>query len=165
MKDEILGAVTAEGDRRALRFERTYETDREGLWSAITEPDRLARWLAPVRGDLHEGGTYEVVFDEDDPAQRASGTISECEPPARLVVSWIFGDGEESVLLVDLSEDGPRTTLQLVHRSLPPGATAGYGAGWHAYLEQLRAHLGAGDQRGWEARFQELLPHYRAKLP
>jgi uncharacterized protein YndB with AHSA1/START domain len=165
MKDEILGAITGDGDRRSLRFERIYDTGREDLWSAITEPGRLARWFAQVRGDLHEGGGYEVVFDEDDASQRAWGTIVECEPPGHLVVSWIFGDGEMSTLLVDLVEDGRRTRLELVHRALPSGATAGYGAGWHAYLDQLDAHLGARDPGGWDSRFQDLLPHYKARLP
>ena len=33
-----------------------YDTDLADLWSAITEPDRLARWVATVEGDLRLGG-------------------------------------------------------------------------------------------------------------
>lgn len=167
MKDEILGAITAEGNRRTLRFERAYATGGDDLWAAITEPERLARWFARVGGNLRTGGTYEVVFDEDDPSQRAWGTVLECDPPHHLAVSWIFGDDQKSVLVVDLLEDGDRTRLELVHRALPRGATAGYGAGWHTYLDQLDAHLAGRDAggAGWDASWKALLPHYEARLP
>lgn len=40
-----------------LRFAQTYPTTPADLWAAVTRPDRLARWFAPVTGDLRDGGT------------------------------------------------------------------------------------------------------------
>ena len=54
--NDLLGALRADGSRAAVRFERTYATTCEDLWSAVTEPERLARWFAPVSGDLAVGG-------------------------------------------------------------------------------------------------------------
>jgi hypothetical protein len=42
-----LGSLRIDGDRCGLRFERVYDTTPDDLWSALTEPERLARWLAP----------------------------------------------------------------------------------------------------------------------
>jgi uncharacterized protein YndB with AHSA1/START domain len=50
--DTLLGTITRTGDDAEATFERVYDTDAADLWAAVTEPDRLARWLAPVDGDL-----------------------------------------------------------------------------------------------------------------
>jgi uncharacterized protein YndB with AHSA1/START domain len=48
--------------RGAVRVEDVYDTEIDDLWSAITEPDRLARWIATVEGDLRVGGTIQAQF-------------------------------------------------------------------------------------------------------
>ena len=46
---QILGSMRRIDERRgAVRVEDVYDTDIADLWSAITEPDRLARWIATV---------------------------------------------------------------------------------------------------------------------
>src|SRR5690606_9262564 len=37
---------------RAVVMARSYPTDIEDLWQAITDPERICRWLLPVSGDL-----------------------------------------------------------------------------------------------------------------
>ena len=37
-------------------MEDRYDTDIDDLWSALTDPRRLARWVAEVDGDLRLGG-------------------------------------------------------------------------------------------------------------
>ena len=37
-----------------------YEAPVEDVWDAVTDPDRLARWLGPVTGDLQEGGSLPL---------------------------------------------------------------------------------------------------------
>ena len=39
-----------------VRIEDRYDTDIDDLWSAITSPDRLARWIGRVEGDLRPAG-------------------------------------------------------------------------------------------------------------
>jgi uncharacterized protein YndB with AHSA1/START domain len=48
--------------RGAVRVEELYDTDISDLWEACTSPERLARWLAEVSGDLKVGGTIEMTF-------------------------------------------------------------------------------------------------------
>ncbi|HEX4162072.1 MAG TPA: SRPBCC family protein [Acidimicrobiales bacterium] len=51
-----------------IRFERVFPNPIEDVWSALTEPERLADWWPPfatnVRVDLREGGT--MSFDWPD---------------------------------------------------------------------------------------------------
>ena len=59
----ILGSMRRIDEKRgAVRVENVYDTDLADLWSAITEPDRLARWVATVEGDLRLGGMIEARF-------------------------------------------------------------------------------------------------------
>ena len=55
--NQILGSMRRVDERRgAVRIEDVFDTDIADLWSAITEPGRLARWIAAVDGDLRIGG-------------------------------------------------------------------------------------------------------------
>ncbi|MEJ7628807.1 MAG: SRPBCC family protein [Nocardioidaceae bacterium] len=163
---DIMGAFRREGDNLAVRLERRYESDVDDLWSALTQPARLARWFADVTGDLRLGGEFLIVFDADDPSQRTSGSILECRPAERLAVSWRIEGEPTSMVTVDLAADGDGARLVLEEQWLPESQAAGYGAGWHAYLEQLAADLAGGQGHGpqWDERWKELLPAYQAQL-
>lgn len=166
MTDDLLGTLTRVDGRVTARFERLYETNPEELWAALTATDRLARWFAQVDGDLQEGGRFVIVFDPEDPSQQARGTVLECQPPRRLIVSWLIDDEPETWILVELEAADGVTLLTLEHSRLSPGAAAGYGAGWHAHLERLEAFLVKADANGpeWGTRWSELILDYRVLL-
>ena len=58
----IVGTLRAEAGKGVVRMEDCYETEIEDLWSAVTDPSRLARWVAEVDGDLHVGGEFRARF-------------------------------------------------------------------------------------------------------
>jgi len=59
----IIGTMRAlDESRGAVRVEDVYDTDIHDLWEACTTPERLARWIAEVSGDLRVGGTIHAVF-------------------------------------------------------------------------------------------------------
>ncbi|MBX3217739.1 MAG: SRPBCC family protein [Labilithrix sp.] len=121
---------------------RTYDTTVEDLWEAITTPERLARWFVPVEGDLKLGGRYQLKGN-------ASGTITRCDPPRALDVTWEFG-GATSWVTVRLTPDGTRARLTLEHiahrdgvgkdhlEKFGPGAV---GVGWDLGLHGLGLHV------------------------
>lgn len=79
-----LGALrTAEG-KGIVRLEDRFDTDREDLWSALTDPRRLARWLGEVEGDLRQGGDFRARYF----ASGWEGTcrVDECQPPQGLLI-------------------------------------------------------------------------------
>jgi len=52
------GVVTREADgRQRLEFRRSWPDPIEDVWSALTEPERLLRWIGTFEGDRRPGGT------------------------------------------------------------------------------------------------------------
>jgi uncharacterized protein YndB with AHSA1/START domain len=121
---------------------RSYTTDRDDLWAALTEPQRLERWFMPIEGDVRVGGRYQLVGN-------AGGTIEECVRPERFAVTWEMQD-MVSWLEVTLTPTGAGTTLHLRHEApfdegfwtqFGPGAV---GVGWDLSLMGLGLHLSSG---------------------
>lgn len=116
---------------------RSYEPAVPDVWSALTDPERLARWFAPVSGDLRPGGVFAVQGN-------AEGEVQGCEPPRRLTVTW---GGPVSIVEVRLSERGGGTLLELEHtvpvEFVGSGAGALYvGPGWDVAVLGLAGFLG-----------------------
>jgi uncharacterized protein YndB with AHSA1/START domain len=156
-----------DGSRGAVRVEDVYDTSIEDLWEACTRPERLARWIARVSGDLRVGGTVDAVFTS---TWTGSGRIDVCDAPTHLLVTTGPGTDEEAEIEAWLSAEGDRTRLVVEERGLPLGELPLHGAGWQAHLEDLgRALTGAVPEEwsstapaaGWHARWSELAPGYR----
>ena len=82
----ILGSMRRIDEKRgAVRVENVYDTDLADLWSAITEPDRLARWVATVEGDLRLGGMIEARFTS---TWEGPGRIDVCDPRTTSCSPW-----------------------------------------------------------------------------
>ena len=56
--DRILGSLRSADGKGIVRMEDRFDTDIDDLWSALTDPRRLARWYGEVEGDLRLGGEY-----------------------------------------------------------------------------------------------------------
>src|SRR4029450_7132668 len=72
--DRILGSLRSADGKGVVRMQDRYETDIDDLWSAITDPGRLARWWGRVEGDLRAGGEFRVdgkCNDRGDTARAA----------------------------------------------------------------------------------------------
>ena len=122
---------------------RTYPTDVEDLWDAVTTPERIRNWFAPVTGDLRLGGRFQVE-------NNAGGEVLACDQPKHLAITWEFA-GDVSWVDVHLEEAGDGATLTLRHaadvRDNPHMATYGPGAtgvGWELGLMGLAEYLAAG---------------------
>ncbi|MFC5062867.1 SRPBCC family protein [Actinomycetospora atypica] len=132
-----------EGEQRVVaRIARTYPTDVKDLFEACTDADRIARWFAPVTGELRLGGQYQIEGN-------AGGTITACEPPHAFDATWEFG-GQVSWIAVRFTPDGEHARFELTHtagvdpefwETYGPGAV---GIGWDLGLLGLAAHLGSG---------------------
>ena len=165
----ILGSLRSADGVGVVRIEDRYDTDIADLWSAITDPDRLARWHGQVEGELRPGGAFRVYLAADD--IESTGRVEVCEPPRRLLVttretdeSYRKGQGVppfDAAIEVTLTADGDQTILVLEIRGIPLDKIAFYGAGNQIHAENLAAYL-AGRERGdTEARWNELVPAYQ----
>jgi uncharacterized protein YndB with AHSA1/START domain len=118
---------------------RVYDTGRDDLWDALTSAERIARWFLPIEGELRLGGTYQFKGN-------AGGTITECEKPKRLSVTWEMGP-QVSWVTLHLTPKGARTELRLEHTAhVPPEfweqfGPGAVGVGWDGGFLGLGRHL------------------------
>jgi uncharacterized protein YndB with AHSA1/START domain len=143
MKPVPNGRVVRLADRLTLHIDRTFEAPIEDVWAAITEPERLARWLGTWRGDPTEGHVqWRMLFEEG--ADEHELEIRECRPPHRLAVTTYVGE-QPWYLDVDLSEGGGVTTLSFSQPGVDADTVLGAGPGWEYYLDRLIAAECGGD--------------------
>ena len=159
----ILGSLRSEDGKGVVRMEDRYDTDIGDLWSALTDPGRLARWYGEVQGDLRLGGEFHAHIAG---AGERTGRVDACEPPRRLLLTMRDpdpqpGQPDKTVIEATLAADGGQTILVVEERGMPLELLAAYGAGVQIHVENLAAHI-AGRERGDdEARWNELIPAYR----
>ena len=124
---------------RTVTLARSYATTVEDLWDAVTCAERIAHWFLPVSGNLELGGRYQLEGN-------AGGTITQCERPSFLALTWEFG-GDVSWVEARLADDGAGSArLTLTHTALlsdhwaefGPGAV---GVGWEMGLLGMELHL------------------------
>jgi uncharacterized protein YndB with AHSA1/START domain len=141
-----VGSRTLEaGEARTVTISRVYDTPREDLWDACTNPERISRWFLPISGDLRPGGRYEFQGN-------ASGTIERCEPPHSVAATWEYGGQISWVELRLTAEPTGGTRFALEHiahvdddmwAQFGPGAV---GVGWDGGLLGLSLHLASGGE-------------------
>jgi uncharacterized protein YndB with AHSA1/START domain len=154
----IIGTLRAEGGKGVVRMEDSFKTEIEDLWSALTDPSRLARWVAKVDGDLYVGGEFRARFTS---GWDGFGRVEVCEPPRLLLVTLCPGEDNETVIETRLFAEANQTRLVIEERGLPLDELAVHGAGWQAHVEDLAAHLAGHDALDWLSRWIELTPTYR----
>jgi uncharacterized protein YndB with AHSA1/START domain len=155
----ILGTLyRTENGRGAVRMEDLYDTDIDDLWSALTEPQRLARWIGDVDGDLRLGGIVNARFTS---GWEGPGRVDVCQAPHRLAVRMSPGTPEETVIEATLATEADKTRLVIEERGLPVDELAAHGAGWQAHVEDLTAHVHGRPAGDWHTRWTALDPTYQ----
>jgi uncharacterized protein YndB with AHSA1/START domain len=156
----IIGSLRSAGGKGVVRMESRIDTDIDDVWSALTDPQRLARWLGEIEGDLRLGGEFRARF-------YASGWegicwVDLCEPPQRLLVRTQEAEDDVHVIEATLAADGEQTLLVIEERGMPLDHLAAYGAGIQVHVEDLAAHLAGRARCDAAARWAELQPAYEA---
>lgn len=156
----LVGTISAIGDGRgAVRMEDLYDTSIDDVWSALTDPGRLARWIGLVSGDLRVGGAFHARFTS---GWEGPGRVEVCRRPHRLLVVMSPGQPDQTEIEATLAPAGDRTRLVIEERGIPMEHLPGHGSGWQAHVEDLGAHLAGRDRQDWQARWTELTPSYEA---
>jgi uncharacterized protein YndB with AHSA1/START domain len=161
--DARRGVVTLGDDgRQRLEFRRSWPDPVEEVWSALTEPDRLARWIGVYDGTRGPGGTgtFTMTHEEGEPVGEPM-TIVECDPARRLVIEWVQQATEGWRVDLDLWREGDRTVLRFV-QVFPAGADViDFALGWHWHLEKFDAEIGGRPQPAdWDAFLAATGPAY-----
>jgi uncharacterized protein YndB with AHSA1/START domain len=158
--DRILGSLRSAEGKGIVRMENRFETHVDDLWSALTDPRRLARWLGEVEGDLRLGDEFRAHFFAS--GWEGTGRIEACEPPQRLLVlTKQANKHDEQVIETTLTADSNETILVWEERGMPLDLLSAYGAGVQVHVEDLAAYAAGGERCDAAARFAELFPAYQ----
>jgi uncharacterized protein YndB with AHSA1/START domain len=158
----ILGTLDATDGKGVVRMQDTLDTDIEDVWSALTEPSRLARWYGEIEADLRPGGEYRARLSAS--GWEGSGRVEACEPPHRLLVRITDSEEpDEQEIEITLTPDGDRTLVAWEERGMPLSYLSAYAAGVQLHVEDLADYLAARERReDFKARWDELHPAYQA---
>jgi uncharacterized protein YndB with AHSA1/START domain len=155
----IIGSLRSADGKGSVRMEDRFDTSIDDLWSALTEPRRLARWIGDFEGDLRLGGDFRAHFFAS--GWEGTGRVEVCEPPRHLLVLTREEGREQHAIEAWLTADGEQTIAVIEERGMPLDLLADYGAGIQIHVEDLAAHI-AGRERGDAgARWAELRPFYQ----
>jgi uncharacterized protein YndB with AHSA1/START domain len=158
--NRILGRLRTQDGTGVVTVQDRFDTDMDDLWSAITDPARLARWLGEVDGDLRLGGQFRAHFSL---ASGWEGTcwVEACEPPRRLLIRTVDDvHKEEQFIEATLTADGDGTIFAWEERGLQARLLAPYGAGIQAQVEDLGAYLAGRAGADFGTRWSQLHPVY-----
>jgi uncharacterized protein YndB with AHSA1/START domain len=145
--------VTAE-DRRAIHVDQFLPHPPSRVWTALTDPDLLARWLMPNDFKPAVGHRFTMTATPN-PRTNFSGTVScevlELRPEELLSISWADAarsNPMSTVVTWTLRPEGRGTRLFLEHRGFDPDdpvqqlARTILGGGWRGMvLRAIRAVL------------------------
>lgn len=150
-RGSIAAAPELASSRGDVRVEVEADAPAARVFSALTEPAELDRWIGDGASvELEVGGRYDLGWDHG-PIK-----ILELDPARRLAYSWTYPDevgravGDETVVTWTLEESGGRTRIVLVHSGFAPDAqTDDYQLGWLGFLALLKGLVESGPE--WRA--------------
>ncbi len=157
------GRIVDLGDHRAVRFIRHFTASPSEVWSAITEPDRMARWAFPGDFEPRSGGTLRFDLGEGGVSE---GTVLEWDEPSVLEYEWAADTEMPWRVRYELTSDGDGGTILTFDHILPDPTVPEFAAGWHWHLDRLATHLAGSEPPdvASDAHFDDLLDAYRAGL-
>lgn len=164
MSPTATGRIDAREDGWVV-WTRTFRAPIDDVWKAVTEPDRLERWIGTWDGDPREGKVAFRMTAEGDDVEPGDYDIDLCREPEHLAVSSEFA-GTRWELRLDLAEEAGVTTLLFAQRMADPELAASVGPGWDYYLDRLVAAEAGEPVAGvvWDDYYPVFADHYRALL-
>lgn len=132
----------------ALRFERHLKHPVDRVWDAISNPDKLALWLARFTMELKEGAPVLVQFTNNctyedgqiiakEEGDRSCGHITALKEKELLEYTWQWGSEPVSVVRWELYPQGQHECLLVFTHTHVSHDFASVSAGWHVHLDML----------------------------
>ncbi|HSP37324.1 MAG TPA: SRPBCC domain-containing protein [Frankiaceae bacterium] len=136
---ERLGEVLRDADGVRLEFVRTYDVPPTDVWSAVTDPERMERWIGRWTGDPATG-RVEFVMSAAGSERPETVLIHDCSAPTHLAMTLESRDGPWPLELT-LTDQGDRTVLRFVHQLAEPYNASTIGPVWQNFLDRLDSVL------------------------
>ena len=119
MRDEpahsrITGSLRSSDGKGVVHIQDRFVSDIDDVWSALTQPARLARWLGEVDGGLRLGGEFRARVHAG--GWDGNIRVQLCEPRRRVLADTSANEPDEKVTEVTLTADGEPTILVFERR-------------------------------------------------
>jgi len=130
------GRIEEHDGRHVLVQTRKLRAPIEDVWAAVTEPERLARWIGSWTGDPASGAVdFRMLFEgEGHPSEQME--IRVCEPPHRLHLTSYAGE-QVWLIELDLTHAEGVTTITFSQPGVTREQVGDVGPGWDYYLDRL----------------------------
>lgn len=131
---------------RLAEHEIVLDAEIEQVYRHLTTVEGLLRWMA-VEAEVEAVPGGRLQWTHENGATMV-GRFIELDPPHRLVFAYGWKDDlmgvppESTTVEIDLEEDSGRTTLRLLHRSIPADVIEDHHRGWVFFLSRLQGTVG-----------------------
>jgi uncharacterized protein YndB with AHSA1/START domain len=123
-----------------VRFTRYYDAAPDEVWAALTEPESLARWLAPPDElDLSPGASFALRLAE----ATLTAHVRAVEPGRLLELDWQDFADAPSIVRFELTPSRDGTVLVLDHRRVNARVGMRYMRIWERHLGLLDELVGS----------------------
>lgn len=137
-------------------WRREYPDPVEEVWAAITESERLGRWIGTWTGEPRVGGTVTFVMtgevdaggEVDEPTEVR---ILACDPPRHLAIELPAGEDRSWYLDLTVEARDAGAVLVFAQRLVEGQSHEDVDAGWRWYLDRLGASLADTPMPEWSA--------------
>lgn len=124
---------------REVQFERQFRAPIDDVWAAMTESERLERWIGRWEGDPAAGTITFFMTAEGDDVEPEEFVIRQCDPPRHFAADTSVDEGAWH-LRFELSHDEGVTTV-LFAQVIGDDPLGSVGPGWEYYLDRLARAL------------------------
>jgi uncharacterized protein YndB with AHSA1/START domain len=163
------GRRTVTDGAPALRFERRLAYPPATVWSALTEPSSLARWMHAEEPEVEPwtGGRIRLVLGGG--SSRLEGVIRRWDPPSTLEYTWPERAAKgDSLVRFEVFAEGDGSRLVLTHVFTAglagEGDQADFASGWHWHLDVFETALDGAAQAFDRQRWAQIRAVYAATL-
>ena len=159
-----------------LEIVRTLPATCERVWQYLVDPELRKQWFCAGATGSKPGEEFVMDFDHTrisnsqppegtecgDGPITMRGTITQFDPPNKLAYSWPGEfDEDESLVEIELTQEGENTRLHLIHSKLTkPEHQKGASAGWHAHLDLLVDLVSGLEARDFWVHYGDLKSKY-----
>lgn len=135
-----LGKISTAPDGSYLfQITRRFEKPIEEVWDAISNPERIARWIAPTTFEPRAGSPILVEFEGGG---TSTGHVVTFEPPKLFEYTSRAGsEGTDSLVRFELTEEAEATVLVLTHSRQTADMVARTAPGWHGCADCIEAEV------------------------
>jgi len=140
---------TAEAEY-ALEITRDFDAPPALVFKAWTSKEHVLRWWGPKgftatseKLDFREGGAYRhAIHGPDGKSYGMSGVYREIVEPEKIVFTFAWDDGPETLITVTIKPQGSGSKLTFRHEPFADAATRdSHEGGWGECLDRLVAEM------------------------